>query len=261
MCIDSVSPDYRAYRILELDHILCRIDGVMIMAFDIIKLLILGVNSGYFLYTGAAQRDLIDGGIGVLLFFVMIGMVGFTSGHESLWSFLFAFIVIIPCNIKVTELLLFDMMYKRYPDSFNMLYVTDYPFKIFCVAFSRLSVWNKVFTVNMGVFICVIILMAELYATGLIVRTIWSDQKRDTFRLFVPAEKAEQEDDVTMRVTWSRKNMYYYAPESETDDEEDVNKKKVEEFDWRREFALEGDKPVGIVRYKKRSKNSSITNR
>lgn len=113
----------------------------------------------------------------------------------------------------------------------------------------------------MGVFICVIILMAELYATGLIVRTIWSDQKRDTFRLFVPAEKAEQEDDVTMRVTWSRKNMYYYAPESETDDEEDVNKKKVEEFDWRREFALEGDKPVGIVRYKKRSKNSSITNR
>lgn len=41
---------------------------MMIMAFDIIKLLILGVNSGYFLYTGAAQRDLIDGGIGVLLF-------------------------------------------------------------------------------------------------------------------------------------------------------------------------------------------------
>ena len=41
----------------------------------------------------------------------------------------------------------------------------------------------------------------------------------------------------------------------------DINKKKVEEFDWRREFALEGDKPVGIVRYKKRSKNSSITNR
>lgn len=216
---------------------------MMIMVFDIIKLLILGVNSGYFLYTGAAQRDLIDGGIGVLLFFVMIGMVGFTSGHESLWSFLFAFIVIIPCNIKVTELLLFDMMYKRYPDSFNMLYVTDYPFKTFGVAFSRLPVWSKVFTVNMGVFICVIILMAELYATGLIVRTIWSDQKRDTFRLFVPAEKAEQEDDVTMRVTWSRKNMYYYAPESEMDDE-------VEEFDWR-ELALEVDKPVGIVRYKK----------
>ena len=232
---------------------------MMIMAFDIIKLLILGVNSGYFLYTGAAQRDLIDGGIGVLLFFVMIGMVGFTSGHESLWSFLFAFIVIIPCNIKVTELLLFDMMYKRYPDSFNMLYVTDYPFKTFGVAFSRLSsVWSKVFTVSMGVFICVIILMAELYATGLIVRTIWPDQKRDTFRLFVPAEKAEQEDDVTMRVTWSRKNMYYYAPESETDDEEDVNKKKAEEW---REFALEGNKPVGIVRYKKRSKNSTITNR
>ncbi len=245
---------------MELDHILCRIDGVMIMAFDIIKLLILGVNSGYFLYTGAAQRDLIDGGIGVLLFFVMIGMVGFTSGHESLWSFLFAFIVIIPCNIKVTELLLFDMMYKRYPDSFNMLYVTDYPFKTFCVAFSRLPVWSKVFTVSMGVFICVIILMAELYATGLIVRTIWPDQKRDTFRLFVPAEKAEQEDDVTMRLNWSRKNMYYYAPESQTDDEEDVNKKKVEEFDWR-ELALEGDKPVGIVRYKKRSKNSTITNR
>lgn len=215
---------------MELDHILCRIDGVMIMAFDIIKLLILGVNSGYFLYTGAAQRDLIDGGIGVLLFFVMIGMVGFTSGHESLWSFLFAFIVIIPCNIKVTELLLFDMMYKRYPDSFNMLYVTDYPFKTFGVAFSRLSsVWSKVFTVSMGVFIFVIILMAELYATGLIVRTIWPDQKRDTFRLFVPAEKAEQE--------------------------EDVNKKKAEEFDWR-ELALKGDKPVGIVHYKKRSKNS-----
>ena len=73
----------------------------------------------------------------------MIGMVGFTSGHESLWSFLFAFIVIIPCNIKVTELLLFDMMYKRYPDSFNMLYVTDYPFKTFGVAFSRLPVWSK----------------------------------------------------------------------------------------------------------------------
>ena len=48
--------------------------------------------------------------------------------------------------------------------------------------------------------------------------------------------------------------MYYYAPESEMDDE-------VEEFDWRRELALEGDKPVGIVRYKKRSKNSTITNR
>ena len=71
--------------------------------------------------------------------------------------------------------------------------------------------------------------MAELYATGLIVRTIWADQKRDTFRLFVPAEKAEQE--------------------------EDVNKKKAEEFDWR-ELALKGDKPVGIVHYKKRSKNS-----
>ena len=47
--------------------------------------------------------------------------------------------------------------------------------------------------------------------------------------------------------------MYYYAPESEMDDE-------VEEFDWR-ELALEVDKPVGIVRYKKRSKNSTITNR
>ena len=54
-------------------------------------------------------------------------------------------------------------------------------------------------------------------------------------------------------LTWSRKNMYYYAPESEMDDE-------VEEFDWR-ELALEVDKPVGIVRYKKRSKNSTITNR
>ncbi|MEE0036508.1 MAG: hypothetical protein UEY44_09500, partial [Coprococcus sp.] len=128
------------------------------------------------------------------------------------------------------------------------------PFKTFGVAFSRLSVWSKVFTVSMGVFIFVIILMAELYATGLIVRTIWPDQKRDTFRLFVPAEKAEQEDDVTMWVTWSRKNMYYYAPESEMDDE-------VEELDWRRELALEGDKPVGIVRYKKCSKNSTITNR
>lgn len=40
----------------------------MIMTFDIIKLLVLGVNSGYFLYTGVAQQDLIDGGIGVLLF-------------------------------------------------------------------------------------------------------------------------------------------------------------------------------------------------
>lgn len=94
---------------------------------------------------------------------------------------LFAFIVIIPCNIKVTELLLFDMMYKRYPDSFNMFYVTDYPFKTFGVAFSRLPVWSKVFTVSMGVFICVIILMAELYATGLIVQTIWPDQKETLF--------------------------------------------------------------------------------
>ena len=153
----------------------------MIMAFDIIKLLILGVNSGYFLYTGAAQRDLIDGGIGVLLFFCYDWNGWLYIRHESLWSFLFAFIVIIPCNIKVTELLLFDMMYKRYPDSFNMLYVTDYPFKTFCVAFSRLPVWSKVFTVSMGVFICVIILMAELYATGLIVRTIWPDQKETLF--------------------------------------------------------------------------------
>ncbi len=35
---------------------------------------------------------------------------------------------------------------------------------------------------------------------------------------------------------------------------------EVEEFDWR-EIALEGDEPVGIVRYKKRTKESTITNR
>ena len=59
------------------------------MTFDIIKLIIFGANSGYFLYMGASQNSSIYIGVGILLFFAMVGTVGFIPGmcHNQLSVF------------------------------------------------------------------------------------------------------------------------------------------------------------------------------
>ena len=101
--------------------------------------------------------------------------------------------------------------------------------------------------------------MAEQYASGLVARLVWPEQKENAFNDLVLTSKAdaEQEDDVTMQISWTRKNNYYYSSESAVDDE-DVDEKETQEFEWR-ELALEGDKPVGVIQYRKRLRMSDCS--
>ena len=214
------------------------------MTFDIIKLIIFRANSSYFIYNVASQN------------FAMVGTVGFISGYESLWTLLLIFIVTIPCNIEAAVQLLYNLIYKRYSDSFAMLYVTGFSHKIFRAAFSELSIWQKGFTIITGILILIIMIMAEQYASGLVARLVWPEQKENAFNDLVLTSKAdaEQEDDVTMQISWTRKNNYYYSSESAVDDE-DVDEKETQEFEWR-ELAHERDKPVGVIQYRKRMRMS-----
>lgn len=139
--------------------------------------------------------------------------------------------------------------------------MTGFSHKIFRAAFSELSIWQKGFTVITGILILIILIMAEQYASGLVARLIWTEQKEDVFDDVVLETEFddEQEDDVTMRVSWNRKDSYYYSPELAMDDKEDIDEKEAEEFDWR-ELALEGDKPVGVITYKERLRASASRN-